>query len=93
MPVWYEVLEGNIADKKTVIPMIERLKERFNLRNSIFIGDRGMVSLENIEFLEREGIDYIIALMHKKARELVFKEGIQVEIFDKRVPVGIYEEE
>jgi len=93
MPVWYEVLEGNIADKKTVIPLIKRLKERFNLRNSIFIGDRGMVSLENIEFLEREGIDYIIALTHRKARELVFKEGIQMEIFDKRVPVTIYEEE
>ena len=93
MPIYFDLLSGNISDKKTVIPLIKRLRERFNLSKSIFIGDRGMVSIENLEFLEDEGIDYIVALTHKGARELIFKKGIQIELFDRRIPVTIYEEE
>ncbi len=93
MPIYFDLLSGNISDKKTVIPLIKRLRERFNLSKSIFIGDRGMVSIENLEFLEDEGIDYIVALTHKGARELILKKGIQIELFDRRIPVTIYEEE
>ena len=92
LPVYFDLLSGNISDKKTVIPLIKKLRERFNLSKSIFIGDRGMVSIENLEFLEDEGIDYIVALTHKGARELIFKKGIQMELFERRIPVTIYEE-
>ena len=93
LPVYFDILPGNTTDKKTVIPLIKKLKEKYNLNKSIFIGDRGMITMENIEFLEKEGIDYIIALTHKKARELIFNKKIQPELFDKKIPTTIYEEE
>lgn len=62
LPVYFDILEGNTQDKKTVIPLIKKLRQTFNLNKSIFIGDRGMISIENLDFLEREGLDYIVAL-------------------------------
>jgi len=93
LPVYFDILSGNVVDKKTVIPLIRKLRQRFNLGKSIFIGDRGMVTVENLEFLEREGIDYIVALSHKGARNLIFTRGIQLELFDKRIPVAVFEED
>lgn len=76
-PVYFDVLEGNIQDKKTVIPLIKKLKEKFDLTQSAFVGDRGMVSIENLEFLENHGVDYIFSLTHTEARELIFRRKIQ----------------
>ena len=92
LPIYFDILAGNIQDKKTVIPLIKKLREKFSLTQSTFVGDRGMVSIENLEFIEKEGIDYIVALTHREARELIFKEKIQLEIFDKKVPITIYSE-
>jgi transposase len=90
--VYFDILEGNMQDKKTVIPFIQKVKEKFSCKNCIFVGDRGMVTVENLEFLEREGIDYIVALTHTEARELIYKSPIQLEIFDKELPVTIVED-
>lgn len=93
LPVYFDVIEGNVQDKKTVIPMIKKMKERFGIKNSIFVGDRGMVSIENLDFLEKEGIDYIVALTHVGARKLIFRNNVQLEVFDRQVPVTIFSDE
>jgi len=92
LPIYFDILEENIQDKKTVIPLIKELQEKYILSNSIFIGDRGMISVENIDFLEKEGIDYIVALTHRQARQLLFKENIHPELFDKEIPITVYTE-
>ena len=93
LPVYYEILEGNVSDKKTVIPIINKVKEEYELIETIFIGDRGMITLENVEYMEREGIDYILALRHREARELLMKRQDMKGIFDEKVPLEIYSEE
>ena len=51
-----------------------------------------MVSLENLEFLEKEGLDYIVALTHTEARNLIFQKDIQLELFDEKIPVTVWGE-
>ena len=93
LPIYFDILEGNSQDKQTVIPLIKKLQRKFSLTQSIFVGDRGMVTVENLQFLEREEIDYIIALTHRKARELILEKDVQPELFDEKVPITIYSEE
>ena len=93
LPIYFDILEGNIQDKKTVIPLIEKLREKFSLTQSIFVGDRGMVTVENLKFLEKEGLDYIVALTHNQARKLIMEKDVQPELFDKEIPLTIYTEE
>jgi transposase len=89
LPVYFDILEGNTQDKKTVIPLIKKLRQTFNLDKAIFIGDRGMVTVENLNFLEKEGIDYIVALTHKQARKIIIEKGIQLDLFAKESPVTV----
>lgn len=94
MPIYYDIFAGNVQDKKTVIPFIDRIRERFDIKECIFVGDRGMISIENLEKLKEVGLDYIIALTHTDARKLLWeKKMTQREVFDVEVPVTILVEE
>jgi len=92
LPVYFDIFAGNIVDKKTVIPMIEKMKKDFDIRECIFVGDRGMVSIENIEKIKEEGLEYIVALRHKEARKLLWEKKVEKELFDKELPIKIIEE-
>ena len=48
-PVAVEVFEGNTGDPTTVPKQIETLKQRFNLKRVVLVGDRGMITDARIE--------------------------------------------
>jgi len=62
LPVFWEVLEGNTADAKTIKWLIQRIKKLFNSDNISIVFDRGMVSQDNLTELEEEGYKYISAM-------------------------------
>lgn len=45
-PIAHEVFEGNVAETRTLAPMIERLLERFRLERVVVVADRGLLSLD-----------------------------------------------
>lgn len=61
IPLAHHVFAGNTVDKKTLREVVRDLKERFGIRRAIFVGDRGMLSEENLETLREAGLDYIVA--------------------------------
>lgn len=78
LPIAHHVFEGNRADITTVKEVAKDLKERFQIGRFVFVGDRGMVSEEIIEFLEEEGIDYVVALRRRECRETA--KALQAEV-------------
>ena len=68
-PIGHEVLEGNLLDKSTVKQAIDKLKNRFSIDTCIFVGDRGMVSTENIHYIEKQGYRYIFAIKRRRIYE------------------------
>ncbi len=65
-PMW----PGNMADAKTLIPLIKGLKERFGVGEIVIVADRGMVSKEAIEELEGMGVWYIFGVKMRKEKEV-----------------------
>lgn len=61
-PFYWQVLEGNTADTKTVKGFVDKLKELFNIKQACLVMDKGMVSLSNIEKIETESFDYVVTL-------------------------------
>jgi len=53
-PIAHHVWAGNTRDSTTVQEVIEDLQQRFGLTRVVFVGDRGMVTKENLEFLEQQ---------------------------------------
>ncbi len=51
-PLCCEMWPGNTTDVKTLLPVVERLKQRFRVREVCIVADRGMISQETIAELE-----------------------------------------
>jgi DDE family transposase len=85
-PVAVEVFEGNTADPTTLIRQIDKLKQRFNLRRLVVVGDRGMVTEARIEqTLRPAGLDWITALRAPAIQQLAAAGGpLQPSLFDER---------
>jgi transposase len=60
MPLGYEVFAGNTTDVTTVQQIVGTMEERFGKVNRVWVMDRGMVSAENIGWLNATGRRYVI---------------------------------
>ena len=58
LPLAHKVFPGNRLDAATVPEVLEDLRQRFGVRRVVFVGDRGMVSRENVEALGQAGYQY-----------------------------------
>jgi hypothetical protein len=84
-PVAVSVYEGNVADSKTLMPEVKRLREDFGIEQLVMVGDRGMISSKAIEELrETEGIAWITALKSVSIRVLIEQGHLQLGLFDDR---------
>jgi hypothetical protein len=73
-PVCSEMWPGNTADVTTLIPVIERLRRRFDIARVCVVADRGMISAATMAELEARRLLYILGVRErsdKLVRELV----------------------
>ncbi len=85
-PVAIEVFEGNTGDPSTLGNLIAKLKERFELKRVVMVGDRGMITQARIEEeLKPAGLDWITALRAPAIQHLAAEDGpLQLSLFDER---------
>jgi len=60
MPLGYEIFAGNTTDVTTVQQIVESMEDKFGKVNRVWVMDRGMVSAENIAWLNSAGRRYVI---------------------------------
>jgi transposase len=61
-PLSYEVYEGNKYEGHTLIDILQKFQEKFNIKTKpIVVADRGMLNNDNIAYLENNNYKYIIA--------------------------------
>jgi hypothetical protein len=73
-PVCSEMWPGNTADVTSLLPVIDRLRQRFAMGRVCIVADRGMISAETIAALEARGLLYILGVRErtdKLVREVV----------------------
>jgi transposase len=68
MPLGYEIFPGNTADVTTVEDIVSRMESRFGRAKRIWVMDRGMVSAENIAWLNDTGRRYVIGTPRSELR-------------------------
>lgn len=69
-PLAHHVFRGNLRDSTTLKPVLEDLQRRFAIRRVILVGDRGMVTSENLERLRREGHGYVVGLNRRRNAQI-----------------------
>mgnify|MGYP006292969641 CR=1 FL=1 len=90
LPLGYEVFEGNRHDSKTWKEIVLTMEERYGKADRIWCGDRGMMSQDNLEFMQSGNRNYIIgaskATLKRFEQELIkedwktIREGLEVKM-------------
>lgn len=58
--IGYDIFEGNIYEGHTLIPVIEKMSEKFGLSKPVIVADAGLLNKDNIKKLEDQGYEYIL---------------------------------
>lgn len=69
-PLSCEVWPGSTADVNSVQKVVATLKNRFGIRRTILVCDRGMISAQNLRRIRKAGMDYIIGARMRKYNEV-----------------------
>jgi transposase len=71
-PVCSEMWPGNTTDVTTLIPVIDRMRNRFHVGRCCIVADRGMISAETMRALEdpERDIPYILGARMRKVNEI-----------------------
>jgi transposase len=69
-PVAHHVFPGNTADIHAFRSAFQYLRQRFPIRRVVMVADRGVVSEELMQELEKDEVGYILGMRMRKAREV-----------------------
>jgi len=69
-PIAHHVFEGNWRDAKTVPDVVRDLEQRFGLKRIVFVGDRGMVTSQNLDDLRAGGHGYLVGRNRRRSGEV-----------------------
>ena len=71
-PMCCEMWPGNTADVTTLVPIVQRMRERFRLREITVVADRGMVSKATLELFEKSDppVHYVIGVRMRRQKEV-----------------------
>ena len=61
---------GNTADVTRLMPVVQRLRERFGIAQVCIVADRGMISAATIAALEKAGLAYILGVRERSTKEV-----------------------
>ena len=68
-PVCSELWPGNAADVKSLVPIVERLKTRFQIGEVCIVADRGMISVATLAEVEKRKWQYILGVRMRSSTE------------------------
>jgi transposase len=69
-PIAHHVWAGNRIDHSTVQEVISDLRKRFEFGRIVFVGDRGMVTDENIESITKDQHGFLVGIKRRRNPEL-----------------------
>lgn len=77
-PICTEMVSGNTADVTILLPVVDRLRQRFGITRACVVADRGMISAATIAALEERGMEYILGVRERSSsvvREVVLDDA------------------
>jgi hypothetical protein len=71
-PICCEMWPGNTADVKTLVPIVDRLKDKFHIDRLCIVGDRGMISKGTIAQLQKSirDVRFILGARMRSVKEV-----------------------
>ena len=81
LPVTYRLFPGNIYEGHTLISMVEEIRKVHEVGNVLLVADRAMFNRENLDAMDKVGINYIVASRLKSLSKEMKKLILESEDF------------
>lgn len=88
LPIGYETFSGSTYEGHTLIPVLEKIKNKHQIDKVVFVADSGMLNDKNLSLLEEKGYEYIVG-----ARLKNLNKEVQNKILNKSNYVECYSDE
>ena len=85
LPLSYEIFEGDLSEKRTFIPLLKRVQDRFGFGKPVVVADSGLLSRQNISTLVNDGYEYILGARLKNEKASVKKSILDLHLTDGEV--------
>ena len=69
-PIAHHVFAGKRPDQATLLEVVADLGSRFGLERVVWVGDRGMVTLGNLEQLRQSGQGHLMGLQRRNRQDI-----------------------
>jgi hypothetical protein len=69
-PLCCEMWPGNTTDVTVLMPVVDRLRQRFGITRVCVVADRGMISAQTIAELEARSLEYILGVRERGTKEV-----------------------
>ncbi len=83
LPLAFEIFDGNRVDVTTTQEMVQIMEAKYGKANRVWVMDRGMVSEENLEFMRKTGVHYLVgthkAMLKKFEQQLLEQRWEEVQ--------------
>lgn len=68
LPVGYGLFPGATYEGHTLVSVLEKLKFKYNIKEVVFVADRGMLNKENLNYLSVNKLSYIVGSRIKSSK-------------------------
>lgn len=82
IPVGYEVFAGNKFEGHTLKEAMSRINAKYNIDRICIVADRGLLSAENLEYLEASGHKYIVGARLKNMSKTIQSAVLELETYE-----------
>jgi hypothetical protein len=77
LPLYHEIFDGNTGEVTTLMPVIEKIVQRYPIKRIIAVADRGLLSIDNLAALQAmklpngNALEFILAVPGRRYNEFV----------------------
>ena len=62
IPLGFEVYPGNTFEGKTLFDIVDKMRNKFNVKRFVFVADRGLFSESNLKKLSDDGVEFVVGM-------------------------------
>lgn len=81
LPIGYEIFPGKTYEGHTLIPILEKIKQKYDLDKVIFVADSGLLNDKNLKTLDEKGFEYIVGARIKNMPQNIQSQIIQIDTY------------
>ena len=80
--IGYDIFEGNTYEGHTLMPFLEKIKQKFDLEKPIVVADAGLLSKDNVIELDENNYYYILGARLKNEPEAIKGQILSLALSD-----------